>query len=120
MPYRNQDDPTARERAKAYRLKHYRANRQPYIDRAKARNERRRRFLSDLKSKTPCKDCGVQYPPYVMQFDHREGEVKVGEVSRLAASSSEKMLLAEIAKCDIVCANCHAERTHSRQVSIGV
>lgn len=117
MPYRNQDDPVVRERAKAYRLKHYYANKQTYIDRAQARNEARRKRLSDLKASTPCKDCGVQYPPYVMQFDHREGEPKVGELSRLIVSSSEKVLQAEIAKCDIVCANCHCERTHRRQVA---
>ena len=73
---------------------------------------RRREFFNEIKS-VPCTDCGIQYPPYVMQFDHRTDEVKLFTIAS-RWQLSKKRLLAEIAKCDIVCANCHAERTHSR------
>jgi hypothetical protein len=68
----------------------------------------------------PCVDCGVQYPHYVMQLDHR-GD-KLFTVSSVISSGPIKgirrrditleMLQAEIAKCDVVCANCHAARTY--------
>jgi hypothetical protein len=61
----------------------------------------------------PCADCGVHYPYYVMDFDHREGEDKLANVTRLRYMS-EDTLRAEIAKCDVVCANCHRERTWKR------
>lgn len=46
-----------------------------------------------------------------MQFDHL-GD-KLFTISNAGATSVER-LLAEIAKCEVVCANCHAERTYQR------
>lgn len=58
----------------------------------------------------PCADCGKRYPPYVMDFDHVRGE-KVANLSKMVTNSSESAIRAEIAKCDVVCANCHRKRT---------
>jgi len=65
----------------------------------------------------PCKDCGERYPPYVLDFDHREGETKLFNIADLGAHCwmSVEDLETEIAKCDVVCANCHRERTHQRR-----
>lgn len=68
-----------------------------------------RQRIVALKNK-PCADCGIQYPPYVMDFDHRPGEVKMENVGAMSRFS-EEAIAAEIAKCDLVCANCHRERT---------
>lgn len=77
-----------------------------------------RAVISKAKAR-PCADCGVEYPHYVMQLDHR-GD-KLFTVSSLLSSGpiaiprrdiTLKMLLDEIAKCDVVCANCHAKRTY--------
>lgn len=59
-------------------------------------------------------DCGVTYPWYVMDFDHRDGESKTDIVSRIANVGAAKRLREEIAKCDLVCANCHRVRTFTR------
>lgn len=80
------------------------------IDYEIARRERIRSVVRALKDH-PCVDCGVRYPYYVMQFDHVRGS-KIRDVSTIVSSRAEKMLHAEVSKCDIVCANCHAERTH--------
>ncbi len=67
-----------------------------------------------MKSR-PCADCGIQYPFYVMDFDHREGVTKefaLNSVTRL----TREAILREIAKCDVVCSNCHRERTHQRRL----
>lgn len=78
-------------------------------------NRRRiRRWVRDLKEKTPCKDCCGYFSFVCMQFDHVRGKKirNVGEmVSRNAAFTSVKK---EINKCDLVCANCHAIRTNIR------
>lgn len=72
---------------------------------------RNRRLLERAKD-VPCADCGKRYPPFVMDFDHVRG-TKRANVSLLAGSGApEAVIEAEIAKCDIVCANCHRERTH--------
>lgn len=69
----------------------------------------------ELKEATPCTDCGGTFPFYVMQYDHT-GEDKVGCVGSLVHSNvTWPKIEAEIAKCDLVCANCHAIRTHERR-----
>lgn len=65
-----------------------------------------------LKESTPCADCKQRYPHYVMDFDHRPGTEKIAGVSRLARSAGMDTLMAEVSKCDIVCANCHRERSY--------
>jgi hypothetical protein len=52
-----------------------------------------------------------------MDFDHREGEQKLFDVSALNQHRwvSPATLRTEMAKCDLVCANCHRERTHQRR-----
>jgi len=75
--------------------------------------QRNREFIKGVKSRTLCKDCGKQYPHYVMDFDHLHD--KVDGVAQLAQKTvSLETLRAEIEKCDIVCANCHRERTWRR------
>lgn len=78
-----------------------------YNRRAYERDVSYRRSAKDV----PCADCGARYPHYVMEFDHREGEVKVRCVANLRA----KKLREELAKCDVVCANCHRVRTWTRK-----
>jgi hypothetical protein len=48
-----------------------------------------------------------------MQWDHLPGTQKLGDVSTFKGRSREEVL-AEIAKCQLVCANCHAVRTFER------
>lgn len=62
----------------------------------------------------PCMDCGVAYPYYVMQFDHVVGDKKFN-IGLIGPTSKRSTLLEEIAKCQVVCANCHAMRTHARK-----
>lgn len=91
---------------------HYRRNRRQYIDRSMRSNAKRREYMRQMKSR-PCADCGVQYPYYVMDFDHREGEEKSFEMNRVSRVTLSA-LKREIGKCDVVCANCHRERTYRR------
>lgn len=75
--------------------------------------ERNRAIIAEAKS-VPCADCGNQYPPVAMDFDHREGETKRARIANVGTKWSVKTLLAEIAKCDVRCANCHRLR-HARE-----
>lgn len=72
------------------------------------------RYLKDLKARTPCADCKIQYPYYVMDFDHIRGR-KQKNVMELIPTLSKKKIDEEIAKCEIVCSNCHRIRTHIRK-----
>jgi hypothetical protein len=109
--YKNKSDQAANAR------RHYARNSEQIKARAVAHNrvrkEQYRRDVDVLK-KHPCTDCGIEYPPYVMQFDHVRGK-KLGNVATMVWNLRPwDLILEEIAKCELVCANCHAERTHQR------
>jgi hypothetical protein len=74
----------------------------------------RTEWLRGLKEGKPCTDCGGLFAYQVLQWDHRPGLDKLGDVSADFWSRSRDAILAEIAKCDLVCTNCHAIRTFER------
>lgn len=64
-------------------------------------------ILANYLAAHSCVDCG-ESDIVVLEFDHRGGKVKA--VSRFKGYKIET-LMAEIAKCDVVCCNCHRRRT---------
>lgn len=79
----------------------------------------RRNRLHKLKD-VPCTDCKRRYPQCVMEFDHKQPPKQYGgkrSCMGALAGCSEKTLLEEVAKCDLVCANCHRIRTHNRRIA---
>jgi len=115
MPFKDID--TRKTYMKEYSKKHYEANAEEYKAKSAASNRklrlRNRDYIKNIKESNPCLDCGQFYPYYVMHFDHIYD--KNGSVSDLSrASSSIERIQKEIDNCELVCANCHAERTYSR------
>lgn len=108
MAYKNVEDRKAASR------RHYYANVEKYLERNRRYRLEVQNFIRSMKEKTPCKDCGMQYPYYVMDFDHLDGAQKENGISFLTATGRIGALKKEIAKCEIVCANCHRIRTHLR------
>ena len=80
----------------------------------KARYDAKRAAVDAAKD-VPCADCKKRYPPYVMDFDHRDPAQKSFPVSHGMRGKPLDQILAEIAKCDVVCANCHRERTWGKK-----
>lgn len=90
------------------------ANRARQAARTKELMEQNVPIVNELKS-SPCMDCGGSFPPVAMDFDHREATSKKAQVSDMLRSGYSLLtILAEIDKCDLVCANCHRIRTHAR------
>lgn len=70
-----------------------------------------REVIREAKN-TPCMDCSNSYAYYVMHFDHRDPSTKKFAISNFTQGGvTMEALVEEMAKCDVVCANCHAERT---------
>jgi hypothetical protein len=90
----------SREASARYAAKHPEVGR-----RLNAERQARLRVLIDAAKDVPCARCGVSYPPYVMDFHHRDRSTKKFAVG--SGSRSVKATLEEIAKCDVVCSNCH-------------
>lgn len=88
---------------------------QQATENGRVRKAKLRQASNEAKDR-PCADCGVRYDPWVMQFDHLDADSKVADVAKLVVRKVKmSTLLAEIAKCEVVCANCHAHRTYTRQ-----
>ncbi len=86
-----------------------------YEIRRKRYTTRNRDFVDGYKA-APCTDCGHTYPPECMDFDHIDPTTKRCNVAALSNNSIDA-ILAEIQKCELVCANCHRIRTvkHARR-----
>lgn len=83
-----------------------------------ARNQAPMRALIDrIKVESGCVDCGIRDPdhPEIYDFDHLPGVEKTGNVSQLVTRGTVDDVLAEVAKCEVVCANCHRIRTKQRE-----
>lgn len=88
----------------------------PYIERKRTHWRASAAMLNGLRD-VPCADCGRPFPPCVMQFDHRDPATKKYLVTRMLTRAHDT-ILAEVAKCDIVCTNCHRDRTYRRRIAV--
>lgn len=98
-----------------YKQEHYSKNKQRYVDQATARTQRileeRTQFLIRFFACHPCRDCGEE-DPVVLEFDHL-GD-KVFAISQGIRRQKWETVLAEMEKCEVVCANCHRRRSMER------
>lgn len=81
--------------------------------------------MQQLKLRQGCALCGYNKSSYALQFSHidpttkyRNRNGKIVEPSDMIKGKhrsrySAATVYAEIAKCIILCANCHAEQTHN-------
>ena len=69
------------------------------------------RFLLEFFAANPCVDCG-EIDPLVLEFDHLSD--KDFNIAKGIRDRNWQSVLDEIAKCDVVCANCHRRRTARR------
>ncbi len=104
---------------KARSKKHYENNKDYYFARNKKDRISLREFYIQLKHNKPCLDCKDVFPWWILEFDHRDPSTKVDDVSSLVKVSKRK-LLEEIDKCDLICSNCHKERTHKRLIGMSI
>lgn len=94
------------------RKNHYENNKKKIYSQVNAKKKEYQKWILTLKNK-PCVDCKIKYPYYVMDFDHLEDkEFNISHATR--HGYGKEKVLREIAKCELVCANCHRERTHNK------
>lgn len=107
MPYKDL------EKQKEAQRNHYERNLDNWTLRRQNRRILFRQIVKEAKN-VPCMDCGIKYPPYVMDLDHI-GDNKISNLAKIDKFTTEKKLREEISKCEVVCSNCHRERTYSRR-----
>jgi len=111
----NQPQGYCKECNKSYKKDMYKSNPLERI-RLKVSNRTikmdKRSITSRAKDK-PCADCNRRFPSHAMDFDHVRGE-KSFTISHGIKNKTVEEILAEIEKCDVVCATCHRMRTQDR------
>ena len=99
-----------------YQRAHYLKNKAQYVERSRLNKIKmkalQRAFIAEYKQKNPCVDCGED-DPVVLDLDHRDRSTKRFNIADCTSKASYGMesLIAEIAKCDVRCANCHRRKT---------
>ena len=105
MPWKDQ------EKARASRRKHYHANKEQYYQRNLKQKARNRDFIIFYLKTHPCADCG-ESDIRCLQFDHNSREDKSFNIGMAVVNGlGLEAIQAEIEKCTVRCANCHAKRT---------
>jgi hypothetical protein len=87
-------------------------HRKQSLDAKTKRIARDRAFIRDFLSNHPCVDCG-EADTRVLDFDHL-GDKTNYICEMVARGLPVAALEAEIAGCEVVCANCHRRRTAAR------
>jgi hypothetical protein len=92
------------------------------VEKAYARNIARHKrvvaerhlWLDQYKIRKGCIDCGYRKAAVALDFDHRDADLKVANIAAMLWRNIA-VIEAEIAKCDVRCANCHRIKTEERR-----
>ena len=71
-------------------------------------------WMNSLKAGIACADCGGTVPLFVMHWDHLPEFEKIDDIGSMVGRRSREVILSELDKCQLVCANCHVMRTVQR------
>jgi hypothetical protein len=112
MPYKDRKSPAAMESNRKAGKKYYLNHKPEQLVRNKNKKDQIRSYIKQYKEFRGCMDCGGKFPYYVLDFDHRDPNEKLRSPASLAKNGSWEVMLRELDKCDVVCANCHRVRTH--------
>lgn len=95
------------EEHNAYRREWYKGRKHQEVWRVKKRKLELRVWFNELRSSMSCSLCGENHPA-TLDFHHRNPSDKGMEITTMVSNGySKKRILDEVAKCDILCSNCH-------------
>jgi hypothetical protein len=84
------------------------ANQRRYTARKLAR-------IQKFKIEQGCQRCGYNESAYALDFHHKDPNTKEFGIGR-QLNMAEDRIWREIAKCDVLCRNCHAILHHDQEV----
>lgn len=97
---------------KVTRKEYYEANKAKEVERVRLRREQQIKTIQDMKSNLGCKLCGENHIA-TLHFHHLDpNEKEIGIAMALRLGWGLDRLKAEIDKCVVLCANCHAKEHH--------
>jgi hypothetical protein len=107
MPLKDKEK--RREYQREYMRKWYLNNKTTHISYVRNRDKKIKAWLKEYKQSLKCEDCGENHPA-CLDFHHRDPGEKKFSIGRLKDYMSMRLLQSEIAKCRVLCSNCHRKR----------
>lgn len=101
MPYKD------KEKQREAQRQHYLANKSKYADCQKENRDKRDIWFRDFKATLKCFECGFS-DQRCLDFHHKIQTTKEFGISDgVKQGFSQKRIIEEIEKCEVLCANCH-------------
>ena len=101
MPYKDREQQLEAQR------QYYKEHKNEKRQRDRRTRKERAQWFRDILSKESCIKCG-ESDIACLDYHHRNPSEKEGGVGSMVNSfRPKKKILEEIAKCDVLCANCH-------------
>ena len=107
MPLKDKEK--RREYQREYMRKWYQNNKATHIAYVRNRDKKIKAWLKEYKQSLKCEDCGESHPS-CLDFHHKDPSEKKFSIGRLKDYLSMRLLQSEIAKCRVLCSNCHRKR----------
>ncbi len=100
--------PKDQDNLRRLRREWYERNREHAIKKVKERRRALKEWLEEYRKGLVCECCGEDHPACI-DFHHRDPHEKEASISQIAKKKgwSIERMEKEIAKCDILCSNCH-------------
>jgi hypothetical protein len=96
-----------RERKRAYDREWYEKHATQVLTRNAAQKRKLQRWYAEYKAMLKCQQCGENHPATLV-FHHRDASQKEISVAQAIHDGwNVEHILEEIAKCDVLCTNCH-------------
>jgi hypothetical protein len=113
MPFK---DPEQRRIKQAeYSRNYYEKNRKTVISKINHNKRANRAWFASYKKTLSCIECGENHPA-TLDFHHVDSKNAKKKVNDLVSDGHAKpRILAEIAKCVVLCANCHRKHHHNKR-----
>ena len=107
MPFKDKEK--RREYQRRYMRKWYRENKEKHIAYVRNRDKKIKDWLKDYKKTLECEECGENHPA-CLDFHHIDPSKKSFSLGRINKFLCKKLIKEEIAKCSVLCANCHRKK----------
>lgn len=108
---------SCKECVRKYSREHYNKNKRSYIEKNNRYLSKVKAFIEEFKNNSSCEICG-ESRPWCLDFHHRDSREKEFNIGAFKGKGIEKVK-EEIAKCSVLCANCHRD-IHYKENNAGV
>lgn len=107
---------SCRECQKKYRKVHYENNKQKYINKAALYTKKIYNWFQEIKKDLKCENCGEDRF-WVLDFHHIDPIYKEDNIAGLVRKGCKQRLIKEMAKCKVLCSNCHRDLHYKEKLA---